>query len=382
MTTVTAAQEPARWRLNADGRAFAQYMQSGTLAGTRAFGSANWFMADLRRESGDHRFVVAGMVSAEPLTLGECGYPRLLTPGFLCFDNVLEDRQHTHPLVMGLSASYERVLSESSQAHVQASLVGEPAFGPAPYFHRASAQFDPIAPLTNDLLNPAHTAYGVVTAGATIGQIAWQASVFNGAARDHNPYDFDIAPLHSYATRAALFLSDRTRVQASVADFQPAGAGSAHHGHGGGRMRAWSASLEHQVSGAERTGALTIAWAAHHAGGETAHSGLLEGQVTRARHTMFGRLEMVERIELEATFVDLPDGTHQHIVTPRRFWVGEVNGGYAHRLISRFGLDASLGARASMNSIPAYISPRYNADLGFGFAVFALIARSGTEHHH
>jgi hypothetical protein len=359
-------------------------MHSGTVRGAQALGSANWLMLEAANRSETNLWTFGAMASAEPFTLGECGYPRLLTPGFLCFENALEDRQHSHPLIMELSARYERTWHERGALQLQAALVAEPAFGPTPYFHRASAQHDPIAPLTNDLLNPAHAAYGVVTVGAGTGRIHWQGSVFNGRAPDRNPYDFDLAPLHSYATRVTAALGATTRAQASFADFQSSGGNAGHHGASGGGMRAWSASLEHATGDAQRNGALTLAWAAHRADGQTVQSGLLEGQLTRSRHSWFGRYESVERLELEVIFIERPDGTHEHIETPRRFWISELSTGYAHRLVRRLGLDGSLGARASLTSIPAYIFPRYNANMGFGFTIFALIApaRRDSSHRH
>ena len=375
-----AAQEAGRWQLALDGRAFAQYTRSGTERGAQAFASSNWFTFELSRSAESGRFVAAAMGSLEPITVGKCGYPRLLTPGFLCFENALEDRQHPHPLMMTVAASYERILAERTHALLLAGLAGSPAFGPTPYFHRASAQYDPITPLTHDVLNVAHTAYGLVTTGISHGRWTWEATVFNGTAADDNGFDLDLAPLHSYATRATTELAEGTSAQLSFATIQPSPGGSAH-GHGGGRMRAFSASVERVAGEPGRNHAITLAWSAHHAGGETAHSGLLEGQLTHARHTLFSRFELVERVEEEVTIIESPDGSHQHIVTPRSFWVGEFSSGYALRLGGWLGLDSSLGARASVNRIPSYIQARYLSDMGLAFALFARVARAGSPAH-
>jgi hypothetical protein len=380
---VAAQEMPARWQLAADGRAFAQYMRSGTIRGAQAFGSSNWFMLAVSRESEASRLALVGLGSFEPLTLGECGYPRLLTPpGFLCFDRALEDLQHTHPLIMSLAASYERSLGESSMARLYAGAIGEPAFGPAPFFHRASAQFDPIAPLSNDMLNPAHISYGLVTAGLATGPLLWEASVFNGRSPDRNPYDFDFAPMHSYAGRASAQLSETLQAQLSVADFQPSGA-AGHHGGGAGRMRAWSASLARVPADPARGTAFTMAWAAHHAGAETTHAGLLEAQFNRANNILFGRVELVGRVEQETQFIYFEDGSHEHFEVPRRYRVAELSGGYARVLGSLAGIDASLGARGSINTIPSYIRARYDqADRGFAFAIFGRLSPVPTISHH
>jgi hypothetical protein len=374
------AQDAGRWQALFDGRVFAQYTRSGTERGAQAFASSNWFTFELSRSTEKERFVAAAMSSLEPITVGKCGYPRLLTPGFLCFENVLEDRQHPHPLIMTVAASYERILAERTHALLLAGVAGSPAFCPKPNFHRASAQYDPITPLTHDVFNVAHTAYGLVTTGISHGRWSWEGTVFNGTLADDNSYDFDLAPMHSYATRATAELAEGTSAQFSFASLQPSPGGSAH-GHGGGRMRAFSLSVERVAGEPGHNNALTLAWSAHRAGGVTSHAGMLEGQLTRARHTLFSRLELLERVEEEVIIIENPDGSHQHNVTPRSFWLGEFSSGYAFRLGGWLGLHSSLGARVSVNRIPSYIEPRYLSDMGLAFALFARVARAGTPAH-
>ena len=375
-----AAQEAGRWQAVLDGRVFAQYTRSGTERGAQAFASSNWFTFTLSRGAQEGRFAAGVMASLEPITVGKCGYPRLLTPGFICFENVLEDRQHGHPLIMAAGASYERVFAGSTNAVLQAGLAGSPAFGPAAYFHRASAQYDPITPLTHDLFNVAHTAYGLVTTGIAHGSWSWEGTVFNGRAPDDNGYDLDLAPMHSYATRGTAELASGTSAQFSFASIQSSPGGS-QHGHGGGRMKAFSLSLERVSGEADRNNALTAAWSVHHAEGETSSAGMFETQITRSRHVVFGRLELVERVQQEVTVIEDPDGNHQHIMTARKFWVGELAAGYAFRLGGWLGMESSLGARGSANSIPYNIQGQYLADMGLAFAVFARVARAGTPAH-
>ncbi len=378
-----SAQEPARWQAGIDGRVFLQYMRSGTLRGADGFGSANWFMASASREAVSRTIAADLMLSLEPLTLGECGYPRLLTPGFICFEHVLEDRQPTHPLIMNLGASIDQKIG-AARARVAAGLAGEPAFGPQIYFHRSSAAYDPISPLGHDRFNPVHTAYGLVTGGVSAGRMRLEASVFNGTAHDDDPYDLDLAPMHSYSGRATVSVGAATRAQVSFANLQPSPGGGGHAGHGGGgpsRMQVFSATLERD--GALDLSALsyTIGWAAHRMLEETEHAGLLEAQWTHDAHALFTRAELVRRVEYDVRFVEQPDGTHLHTALPRRFQIGELVGGYALRLPAWRGVESSIGARASLNTIPTYIRPRYDAGHGFAFAVFTSI-RPAQRHHH
>jgi hypothetical protein len=368
------------WQAALNARIFAQYMRSGTLRGAHGFGSSNWFMGSVARTMEKRSLSANLMLSAEPLTIGECGYPRLLTPSFLCFERVLEDRQHTHPLIMEVSASIEQSLGPV-RARLMAGLAGEPAFGPTAYFHRNSAAYDPIAPLGHDRFSPAHASYGLVTAGASIGRTSWEASVFNGSGHDDDPYDLDLAPMHSYAGRAGIGLGSGTRLQVSVATLQAAGGVGGHHGSASARMKLISATLERGDAMNMDGLAYTVGWSAQRMSGQNEHSGLLEAQWTHGAHALYTRAELLNRIEYEVFFNDLPDGTHEHIEVPRSFSIGELTAGYAVRLPVWQRIEASLGGRASMNTIPSYIRPRYDAKRGFAFAFFTSL-RSRHPHTH
>src|SRR5688572_10703469 len=185
LATVSSAagQSNGSWETSVDARVFAQDMRSGTLRGADGFGSANWFMAGARHQSAQRTLSANLMFSLEPVTLGECGYPRLLTPGFICFEHALEDRQHTHPLIMAVNASLEQHFG-SVAVTVSPGLAGEPTFGPIAYFHRRSAAYDPISPLTHDRFNPVHAAYGLVNASIQAGRFRLEGSVSNGTVHD------------------------------------------------------------------------------------------------------------------------------------------------------------------------------------------------------
>jgi hypothetical protein len=114
---------------------------------------------------------------------------------------------------------------------------------------------------------------------------------------------------------------------------------------------------------------------------ETEHAGLLEAQWTHNAHALFARAELAQRIEYEVQFEEAPDGSHVHIEIPRRFRVGEVVGGYALRLPAWRGIEPSIGGRASINTIPGYIRPRYDAKHGFAFAAFTSL-RPAQRHQH
>src|ERR1051326_7198586 len=86
------------WMLMLHGSAFLEYIKSGTDRGDDQFGSLNWIMGTAERRAGGGQLMFRLMLSAEPATIGRCGYPLLLQSGELCHGEALHDRQHPHDL--------------------------------------------------------------------------------------------------------------------------------------------------------------------------------------------------------------------------------------------------------------------------------------------
>ena len=78
----------SRRSLGADGHgnAFLQFLHEAANEhrGSTQAGSINWLMLMARREVGPARVGLRTMVSLEPATIGDCGYPDLLATGELC----------------------------------------------------------------------------------------------------------------------------------------------------------------------------------------------------------------------------------------------------------------------------------------------------------
>mgnify|MGYP006180434873 CR=1 FL=1 len=137
-------------------------------------------MGMARRPLGDGTLQFKAMLSPDPL-MGKRGYPLLLASGETA-DGVehLIDRQHPHDLFMELAGRVDFDIAEDTTAFLYGGPVGEPALGPSAFMHRASARYNPEAPITHHWFDSTHIAYGVVTAG--VGGPAWQleASAFRG----------------------------------------------------------------------------------------------------------------------------------------------------------------------------------------------------------
>src|SRR5690606_15351991 len=102
----------AGWEIMGHGSVFVQYIDEGSNRGDSQLGSINWLMGMASRPLAGGVFSLRGMVSAEPWTVGGCGYPDLLASGETCRGGEpIHDRQHPHDLLMELAAGFQRELS-------------------------------------------------------------------------------------------------------------------------------------------------------------------------------------------------------------------------------------------------------------------------------
>ncbi|MFX9626914.1 hypothetical protein ABTU79_19970, partial [Acinetobacter baumannii] len=89
------------------------------------------------------------------------GYPLLFGSGESAYGKPLVDRQHPHDLFMELAARLDVDLAARTTAFVYGGPVGEPALGPSAFIHRASARYNPEAPITHHWFDSTHITYGV-----------------------------------------------------------------------------------------------------------------------------------------------------------------------------------------------------------------------------
>jgi hypothetical protein len=323
---------------------------------------------------------VRAMVSLDPLTLGDCGYPRLLSGnGELCLDRPFQDLTHPHALFMELTA-HARLPLGAATLFAEGGPAGEPALGPVSYLHRPSALYDPIAPLSHHETNPVHVANGVVTGGMQAAGLTLEASAFNARPGDDDAYDLDVAPLSSWSARA-LFASAGWTLQASLGELRDVGGEHAAHA-GDGALRVYSASAMRSAMWGLTMVDATAAWV-RHAGGELpVDAFLLEGTAQRGRHTLFARAERVHRVEQEVQVVISPTGEHTHDITNFRRRVSEVAGGYAFRLLSRRGIDLWAGGRAGLSFIPTdYFTVYYGTPHGRSLSLFVNVQPTRAHVH-
>jgi hypothetical protein len=172
------------WDMMLHGFVFAQYDKQSGDRGDVQFGSLNWGMLMASRPFAGGRIQARTMLSFDPATVTEKGYPLLLQSGETFGGEPLHDRQHPHDFLMELGVLYERTIGRGAAMSLYAAPSGEPALGPVAFMHRPSAMDNPTAPLGHHWQDATHISFGVLTAGVFTRTVKLEASAFNGREPD------------------------------------------------------------------------------------------------------------------------------------------------------------------------------------------------------
>jgi hypothetical protein len=189
------------WMFMFHANAFLADIQQTGPRGRDKFFSANWMMPMVSRQFGRHGLSVRTMLSFEPATVTKRQYPLLLQTGESAYGLSITDGQHPHDFIMELAAKYDFKFAERSQVFVYGGPVGEPAFGPAGFPHRASASENPIAVLGHHLQDSTHIATNVITLGFAQGPVQVEASTFHGREPNESRWNINRGKPDSFSTR-------------------------------------------------------------------------------------------------------------------------------------------------------------------------------------
>lgn len=362
------------WQLMFHGNAFLYYFDEGGDRGDQDFGSINWAMGMARRPLGAGDVTLRAMLSLEPATVEECGYPVLLATGETCEGGrPIHDRQHPHDLFMELAGLYRRELTAALGVEGYAALSGEPALGPTAFPHRLSALPNPIAPITHHWLDATHISFGVVTAGVFGRRWKAEASRFNGREPDEERWDLDLDALDSFSGRLWWLPGERWALQVSTGHLEEAEAA------GPGEERAdvdrhTASATYHRPLGDGRLLAATGAWGRNDEEGEETDAVLAEVSLDLDhRHTLFARAEWAEKTGHDLA---LPD----HELEERTFDVGSLLLGWVVQGQARGGWRPGVGAKVSVSFVPDSLGPVYGSRTPFGWGLFASLRPAAGEH--
>lgn len=363
-----------RWMFMFHGNIFLGYDVQGSARGDSRVTSQNWLMAMVRRANKDVELSARLMLSAEPLTVGERGYPLLLQTGETYRGAPLHDRQHPHDLFMETAVELTFALDDDLGVQLYVAPAGEPALGPVAFPHRASASSDPLAPLGHHWQDATHISYGVLTAGMFTKHVKLEGSWFNGREPDENRYNFDLRPPDSFAGRLSLNPARSVSMQISYGFLKSPEARepetSVH--------RITSSLTLNLRLGTRSNWATTGVWSGNIASdGPATRSYLLETNVNLDGHnTVFGRGEYVQK-----TGSDLALSA---VEARRVFGVGSVALGYLLEAPLVASLVGGIGVRGAVNVIGTDLAPVYGGRVPVGAMVFVRLrpvemAAAGTS---
>ncbi len=359
------------WDVMFHGFVFVQYDKQDGPRGDEQFGSLNWGMLMASHKLAGGLFQVRTMLSLDPWTVTERGYPLLLQSGEAYRGLPLHDRQHPHDFWMELGALYERAISKNLGLSFYAAPSGEPALGPVAFMHRPSAMDNLMAPLSHHWQDATHTSFGVLTGGIFSRKWKLEGSAFNGREPDEKRWNFDPIRIDSYSGRVT---------------FNPDSAWSFTGGFGylkspealepdESMHRVLFSALHGAKVGAEGQWASALVYGGNKHGGEAklSHSILLESEAVLNRsNTLFGRAELVQK---SAGDLALDQGPVIPVPPPvfapdEHFNVGQASLGYIRELWQGRGATIGLGAAGAVNFVPAPLEGYYGSRRPVGGFVF------------
>ncbi|KAA6456286.1 hypothetical protein DYQ86_25990 [Acidobacteria bacterium AB60] len=337
-----------QWMLMLHGEAFVVDQQQTGPRGNDKLFSANWVMPMAQRSFETGQLTLRAMFSLEPATISGRYYPELFQQGETAFGHPIVDGQHPHNLFMEIAGIYDHKAGSRGLLTLYAAPVGDPALGPIAFPHRASAAYDPLAPLSHHLQDSTHIAYDVLTGGAALNLghagVRLEASGFHGREPDENRWHIEAGALDSWSGRLSVSAGRDWLGQYSVGRLH-----SPEALHAGEDILRQTASLHlHHAFGPAALDAAAI-WGRNHTLGtaENTNGYLLEGTLQLgSRQALWTRIENADR----TTDLLGPRAPGDETFLGR---VQAYTGGYAHQVAKWSGGAASLGAQFTGYNTPS-----------------------------
>ncbi|WP_199560884.1 hypothetical protein [Mucilaginibacter hurinus] len=327
-----------------------QQINGKTTRSGAQFDAPNWFMAMYNKRIGGNGLLnVSAMLSADPLTVTQRGYPLLFQSGESYKGQTLVDRQHPHDLFSGLSIAYTQRLNSKIDVFGYFGYPGEPALGAPAFMHRIIAMNDPDAPLGHHWQDATHITYGVATMGVRLDKFKVEGSVFTGREPDENRYDFDKMRFDSYSWRTS-FNPDASWVfQVSQAYINSP---ELLHPHNNVWRYSASAIYASKVTNSGRYFTGSLVWGMNDGQhGPVEHSLLAEGTRQFTRQAVYGRYEFVQKsaheLALEEQFGDALFNVHKLTLGTNR------------KLFKMGPVELIGGVQASVNFSPTRLHSLY-----------------------
>jgi hypothetical protein len=361
------------WMVMAHGFVFAQYDKQSGERGDEQFGSLNWIMVMATHDFAGGRFQARTMLSLDPWTVTNRGYPLLLQTGETYKDQPLHDRQHPHDFWMELGALYQREINKRLAWSIYAAPSGEPALGPVAFMHRPSAMDNPAAPLTHHWQDATHVSFGVITGGIYSRKWQLESSAFNGREPDENRWNFDPIKLDSYSGRLTVNPTAHWSLAGGYGYLKSPEALKPNES----MHRVTASAMHGDQLGIDGQWASTLIWGAntHSAQPGWSNGFLAESEAILDKYnTVFGRAEVVQKSAGDLV-VDNPVTLKNGAVLPgfpasQSFNVDALQLGYVRELGRSHWATIGLGVAGTLNFVPAALEPYYGSRNPTGMFIF------------
>ena len=304
----------------------------------RQFGAPNWVMGMAQRNVGRRGlFQVRAMLSLDPLTVTNGGYPLLFQTGETYKGRPLIDRQHPHDIVSELSVSYAHAFSKHIDLYGYVGYPGEPAMGPPAFMHRISSFNNPDAPLSHHWQDATHILFGVATAGFRYKWIKLEGSTFKGREPDENRFNFDRPRFDSYSYRVSVNPSPSLAFQFSQGFLT-----SPEEAHPEDDVVRTAASVLHS-KGLGREGLYVTSafvWGKNTHDGINESAYLAESSLQIDRAAFYGRYEHVTKSQEELGLYNDEAGAESQLLT-----INNLTLGMNYRVAQKRNTDLVLGVQ-------------------------------------
>ncbi len=334
---------------------------AGPRGATQVF-STNWLMVMARRSLLGGQFGARVMLSLEPLTLIDGGYPLLLQTGETWQGRPLRDRQHPHDLFMEVAVQYQREIAGGVAFQVYVAPSGEPALGPVAFPHRLAAFYDPLGPISHHWLDSTHISFGVVTAGVYTRHVKVEGSWFNGREPDETRWNFDLRVPDSWSARVTVNPVEWLSAQVSYGYLRSPEALRPDES-----QQRVTASATSTVRFGASHWATTAAWGVDLAEGHDASNALLlESSLNLLGHyLLYGRAEYVAKSAEDLVL----SGAQQE----RLFGVGNVSLGAAYAFSPVLDVVPAVGVRGSLAIVGDDLRGAYGDNVQLGGVAYVQI---------
>ncbi|MDP3889404.1 MAG: hypothetical protein Q8Q25_02590 [bacterium] len=338
-------------------------VQRGKRGDTKLF-DANMFMVMAQRSFNKSTFAIRTMFSADPITIGKCGYPLLLQTGETCNGKTpLIDRQHPHDLFDELALVFSYEQAPKTSLFLYAGLPGEPALGPPLYFMRFAGEYIPETPLGHHWMDATHTTFGVLTAGFVHKNLKIETSVFRGREPDQYRFDIEKPKLDSYSVRISLNPTDNLSLQASYGFLKSP---EQLHPETNVKRTTLSALYNKNFNNMHTIQVAAILGINDNKPGKTLPAFLIEatGEYYK-KHIVFSRFEVLKNNDL---FIE------PHPQSGKAFIIKKLTLGYVYEFLSTHHLKWGLGGLVDFPMVPSAIKNEYGNTTSFmGFLQIRLI---------